>query len=387
MIQIIDKSQCTGCEACLSICLVNAIEMQEDEEGFRYPKVDEEKCIHCNKCNSVCPMYSNCIGEIRDNGSFDTQFYAGQLYDEDVLTEVSSGGAFWGLAQAVINLGGVVYGAAQEDVDYIYHIRTETLEETKSVRRSKYFQSHIGDSFRNVEQDLKYGKMVLFVGTGCQIAGLINYLGRQYDKLYTCDVVCHGVPSMLVWRSYRSEKEEKENKQITELIFRDKSAGWSHNQYKITYADGTTEFARSSYQTFHAGYLQGLFYRPSCPTCKFAKLPRFSDITLADYWKYNGPLLEKGDLGISLIVVNSIRGKELLSKAEKYIQLEKTSRELALESCRHLTLPPRENPNRKKFFEELYKNGYYSAAEKYINLEKPSAVKNKIKKLFRIGDK
>ena len=266
MIEIIDKRKCTGCGACVNACPLQIVSLSDDTEGFSYPKVDKEKCINCRLCEKSCPMLKE-ITSLNRKGSQYPLFYAGQLKCKKDLMDVSSGGAFWAFAKTIIDNGGIVYGAVQDDVDVITHVRSDDFEGIKRMRRSKYFQSNTGLTFHQVKEDLKNGKIVLYSGTGCQIAGLISFLGREYENLYTCDVVCHGVPSRNVWKTYREEKEKREGKRITGLVFRDKSIGWSKNQYKITFQDGSVEKERSTMQLFHAGYLRGLFYRPSCGSC------------------------------------------------------------------------------------------------------------------------
>lgn len=366
MIEIKDKKGCTGCGACLNACPYDLISLREDEEGFVYPLVDINRCVNCHLCENACPM-------LRDRGDICMvypeypQFFAGQLKNKEDLLEVSSGGAFWAFALAVIEVGGVVYGAIQEDVDHVFHAKAECLDDIKKFRRSKYFQSDTGITFRQVKEDLDKGRTILYSGTGCQIAGLKGYLNKEYDNLYTCEVVCHGVPSRRVWNAYRQEKEKKEGKRIIDLVFRDKTAGWSHNQYKITYEDGSVEKEASTQQLFHAGYLRGLFYRPSCSNCRFAALPRVADISLADYWKYEGLFCKfDNDLGVSLITVNNEKGNKLLHHCTKYLEIETTRRELALSSCKHLQEHPLESPNREEFFKSLNNTGFHKAAEKYI---------------------
>lgn len=388
MIEIKDKRACTGCGACTNACPRHIITMDEDSDGFIYPKVKVEDCIECHLCEKSCPM----LKERKDVcTSYDNYpvFYAGQLKDKDNLMEVSSGGAFWAFSKTVIDNGGIVYGAVQTDVDNIYHQRAETLEEIRAIRRSKYFQSDTKLTFAQVKADLKDGKNVLYSGTGCQIAGLKTYLGKEYDNLITCDVVCHGVPSRIVWKTYRKEKEEREGKIIKDLVFRDKSAGWSHNQYKITYQDGSVEKEASTQQLFHAGYLQGLFYRPSCGVCRFASLPRVADVTLADYWLYQGRFRQPGnDLGVSLITVNSNQGQRLLDASVKYLDIELTEQIKALASCRHLDEHPSENPDRENFFKLFNEAGYYVAATKYItSAGNTNLVKRVARKLWRIINK
>ncbi len=377
MIAINNPRKCSGCGACVNICPKDAISLQEDEEGFIYPHVNKSNCINCGFCEKVCPFQNKTSQKSDNTDSTYPVFYAGQLNNKEELFEVSSGGAAWALVKTILAEGGIIYGAEQKNVDIIEHVRADNITKAKKLRRSKYLQSNTRNTFVEVKKDLEEGKVVLYCGTGCQIAGLLSFLCKPYNNLYTCDVVCHGVPSQKVWRQYREEKEKKEGKRIVDLVFRDKSGGWQNNQYKITYDDGSIEKEKSTKHPFHAGYLSGLFYRPSCGICRFAALPRLSDLTLADFWKYEGKLFDNNkNLGVSLITVNSKKGASLLEKSKEYMSTEKTSKELALSSCHHLNNCPYENPCRSDFFIFFNKNGYGKATEKYI-LKK----ENKIEKI------
>ena len=64
-INIISEDVCTGCGACNNCCPVDAIEMLEDQEGFKYPNIDMDKCISCGKCKKVCPMNGDIIDNTR----------------------------------------------------------------------------------------------------------------------------------------------------------------------------------------------------------------------------------------------------------------------------------------------------------------------------------
>lgn len=372
MINVLDKSRCCGCTACMDACNHNAIQMKEDDYGFAFPSIDLNKCIDCGQCDMVCP-YSLGNEKKWQYDSYEKPiFYAGQLKSKDDLQSVSSGGACWAIVQTVIREGGVCYGAIQQELDKIVHVRVDTIESAKRLRRSKYLQSDTRNVFKNVKLDLKEGKTVLFCGTGCQVAALNTFLGKAYSNLYTCDVVCHGVPSQKVWRKYREEKEKMVGKRMTGLVFRNKNKGWSHNQYEIIYEDGSSEYENSTSHLFHAGYLNGLFYRSSCGSCLFSKIPRVSDISFADFWKYQGNLHStSNDVGVSLIAVNTPKGLSLLGLSSDFLVVEKTEDTLALSSCRHMDECPVENPERDAFFRLFLKKGYHKAIKKYLKLESP----------------
>lgn len=389
MIKITDKRKCSGCLSCVNTCPLDAIKIQDDEEGFCYPIVNERICIQCGKCNDACPYGKINHGVSVENMEWKTRFFAAQLRNKDELFQVSSGGVFWALAQCILQDGGIVYGAVQDEIGKVRHLRAETIADAKKIRRSKYLQSDVGKCYRHVREDLRQGGTVLFSGTGCQIAGLYGYLGRSYDKLYTCEVVCHGVPSKKVWESYQKEKEIMVGSPMKDIVYRDKSLGWSRNHYKITFDNGFVEHKPSELHVFHAGYLQGLFYRPSCGVCPFASIPRVADLTLADYWSYKGRLRPRGeDVGVSLVVINNLQGESLFTKSKYLLSIDPTDKQTAIASCRHLTHSPLENVNRKKFIDLVMNEGYYSAARKYIDFSQDinlwRRIKDKIKLLIKL---
>lgn len=369
MIKIKEKKNCAGCGACVSICPAQAIEYTYDDEGFNYPRVDMHKCIECNLCENICPWTSERFMDRQQ--PLGPIFYSAQLKDTKQLDMVSSGGAAWALATYIISLGGVVYGACQDQVDHIFHVRSETVEEITRIQKSKYLQSDIGNCYIKAKEDLDEGRKVLFTGTGCQIAGLKAYLINEYDNLITAEVVCHGVPSPLVWKSYRQENEEIQKAKMEDLVFRDKSAGWDNNQYKIVYSNGQVVKEDSSINPFHRGYLFGLYSRPSCGNCKFNLLPRVADFTFADYWNYNGKGLEKTrSLGVSLVAVNTLIAEEIINELKCILVIEETTMESALSSCRQMNHAPLQSKKRSKFWDQYRKQGFYSAWSIYIREKK-----------------
>ena len=195
-IKLAEKHICTGCAACYSVCPVQCISMKEDAEGFLFPIIDEEKCTKCSLCEKTC------LSIMQGKERKPLNVYAAKNPNEEIRKESSSGGIFTLLAEHVINKGGVVFGARFNEDWEVIHDYTETVKGLAAFRGSKYVQSRIGDMYKTAKDFLEKDRNVLFSGTPCQIAGLKAFLRKDYDNLLTVDLVCHGVPSPLVWKRY-----------------------------------------------------------------------------------------------------------------------------------------------------------------------------------------
>lgn len=326
MISITQKQDCCGCNACAQICPKQCITMQEDDEGFLYPRVDTENCVDCHLCERICPVSNH--GTERKP----LKVYAAINKDEEVRKQSSSGGIFTALAEQVIKQGGVVFGARFDEQWQVKHDYTETMEGLAAFRGSKYVQSRIGNSYQEAEQFLKVGRKVLFSGTPCQIAGLRNYLRKEYDNLLTVDFICHGVPSPMVWRRYLKEEVARqcdrknsvlshpiheEDVLVEGISFRDKTMGWKKFSFALTLSttNGSgdkIQFCSCSPMTkneYLRGFMSNVYLRPSCYSCAFKCLKSKSDITLGDFWNirlYNKHLDD--NQGLSLMLLNNSRG-------------------------------------------------------------------------------
>ena len=380
MITLFEKKQdCCGCTACKTICTVSAITMRADEEGFLYPEIDKTLCIECGRCNSVCAFQTNGVKE----NNYQQQIYAMKIKDDKVRKKSSSGGAFTAISDVILENDGSVYGAAH-DVDLsTMHIRATDANARDRCRGSKYVQSDMRDNFRLIEEDLKAGKEVLFTGTPCQTAGLISYLtfaGCAIDNLYTADLICHGVPSPLIFRDCLSFIEQKAKKQIREYLHRPKGTpDWPNNE-KIIFEDGTFDEKSRLVRLWRTLFYSVAFHRPSCLICKYTNILRYGDVTIADFWGIEHSMPEfKDESGVSLIFINSKKGEVLFDQIKDKILYRKSS----IENCRpyqqNLQGPSICHINRDDCWKLYHKHGFPAIAKKYGGYNKRTIIKEYIK--------
>ena len=338
MINIIDKNKCCGCSACVQACPKQCISFDEDEQGFRYPLVDKEHCIDCGLCEKVCP----CLNQNEPRKPL--KVYAAINPNEEIRMQSSSGGVFTMLAETTIAEGGVVFGARFDENWEVIHDYTETYEGLEAFRGSKYVQSRIGETYKQTREFLKAGRKVLFSGTSCQIIGLKKFLRKEYDNLKTVDVVCHGVPSPLVWREYLKELQSrpqgavgentvllslKEIPIITGISFRDKSTGWRKYGFVVRgksalKADQNSVLTSYNDVVLHEtvdknlymqGFINNLIIRPSCFACPAKQGRCHSDFSLADFWAFKvyTPHLND-DKGITLLYAHTENALNAISR-------------------------------------------------------------------------
>lgn len=349
MISISDKTKCCGCEACAQVCPVTCISMELDEEGFRYPEVDRSICIDCGLCEATCPerspVYPLCEA---------SSFYAAYSNDFDYRACSSSGGLFYELAKQVISDGGIVCGAAYDEQFQVYHKCVGSLVELKSLLGSKYVQSRIGDSFRQVRDCLEEGRKVIFAGTECQVAGLKKFLDKNYEELLTVGLVCHGVPSLNAWKSYLGSFENHDC--LSAINMRDKSSGWSNYNYswKLIYKDGTERTFSQRDVSYMTGFVADYYLRPSCYGCSFKGLARSSDLTLGDFWGIweSNPDMDD-DKGTSLVVVHTEKGSLELEMIQDNLHWKEVSADDALKQNPSIMTSACLSPKREEFFELL----------------------------------
>ncbi len=346
------KKDCTGCASCANSCPVKAISMVPNKEGFLFPKIAYESCINCGKCLLKCPIENRPV----DNEMTPT-IYAAYASDE-IRRRASSGGIFTVLAEYVISNGGKVCGAVfDDDFKGVHHTIVDKIEDLEPLKESKYVQSSIGNVYGEIQSFLQEGQMVLFSGCGCQVAGLKNFLGKEYDNLITVDILCHGAPSPKAFRKYVDSVvlHDRKDDKIVDFSFRRKDAwGWSHSIYAKL--ESGYEYSKAKTQSsWYPSFINILNCRESCGNCQFNKLPRQGDITLGDFWGIDalGPNWNDGR-GASIITLNSQKAGRVYSEIEcKLDKSEKITLDIARGKNGNLVGSSKSHKERKRFFELL----------------------------------
>lgn len=342
---------CSGCSACYNICPINAISMQENDEGFLYPVIDEDKCTNCGLCAKNCPA----INPIYKNNKKPKCFAV--MANDEIRYNSSSGGVFPVLAHYFLDKGNYVAGAVWNKDGSVKHIVSNKKEDIEAMRGSKYLQSSIGDCYREIKNILNLDKKVLFTGTPCQVAGLYAYLKKEYENLYTVEIICHGTPSPKVFKKYLDETLAV-NESFINTSFRNKINGWSHKHIVTTETNLRTFDTPIKEHPFSQAFLKDLCLRNSCGECRFNRIPRQADITTGDFWgvwKFNKKLDDTK--GTSIIFVNSKKGKYIFSKLKKEFKLVKpVPFKMAIKGNPNMVKPTKPHSKRKDFMELINKH-------------------------------
>lgn len=376
-----DKSMCSGCAACQQACPAGALTMVTDEEGFLFPDKDLSTCIECGLCERICPFSSP------DYSNFEKPaIFATYLRQQNERERSSSGGLFYLIAEHVIENGGTVYGAALDENLQCHHQKAGSIRELRPLRSSKYVQSAIEDVYIQVKQDLKEGRLVYFSGTPCQVAGLKAFLRKKYNNLVTSDLICHGVPNQMLFNDHLQYLENKTGKKVVAYKFRD-DENWGGCESAF-YADSQTPVKLPGYHSspFLYGFIKGMTFRYSCYNCKFARLPRQGDITLADFW---GVLDVFPDIdvngGVSMISVNSELGSKIWNSVKEKTVYRESTVDIAARNHNFTKVSPMP-PERADVYRIVREKGYPFAARTIfrapVRLKASFAIKAFIRRLF-----
>lgn len=379
MIQSDIQNNCCGCGVCEVICPVQAITLRQDSEGFYKPFINEDQCIGCTKCIKSC-CYKKRLDTSIKSHNFKQECYAVKHKEGEVLIQSQSGGAFSAISDEILSKNGIIYGAAIEKDFSVAHRRAANKMERDYMRGSKYVQSDMHSCLYQMEQDLKNSKKVLFTGTACQCDAVGLHFSEYKESLILCDIICHGVPSPMVWKDYLIFKERQKRGKVEKVIFRDSAKfGWHDNQETL-FINGRQFSGRNYASLFYSNYC----LNNSCYTCPYATKQRISDITLGDFWGIENIIEDaKNDTtGISMLIVNSKKGKMLLDQIKKNLIINDCTNENWLTQM-NLKKPTDKPLNRENFWKDYEKHGMGYMLSKYGAFSLRNRIKQKLFFVFR----
>lgn len=386
--KILSKKLCIGCGNCANICSFKAINMKLDEEGFSYPIVDSNKCMDCSLCREVCPIIN--INSIQIT-SHNIQTFCGYFLDEKKLLRSTSGGAASAFSESIIEIGGVVYGTSYDKTfTKAYIKRANTIEELESLKGSKYIQNTKNNVFIEIQQLLKNGTIVLFIGTPCDIGALLSFIKEDFPNLYTIELICMGPTSYRVSYDYIKTIESKHKSQVIDFILRYKKNSWENNYIRAELENGDCFMERFDFSDYTRGF--ALLGRPSCYNCVFKGDRRVADITVGDFWGANKKHPHYNKNGMSIIFVHNNKGNELLSNLSSFALYEESA-EFAIKNNPRIDTSRKLTEARQKFSNDLQKYNLEFACKnsktisykimKTVERLLPISIKHKLKPLVR----
>lgn len=382
MIGNIEKKSCTGCKMCADICPVDAISFTQDNEGFWYPSVNMDTCLECGLCDKRCPSLNN--KEI--NGTSDPNVYSAWSKDDEVRITSTSGGIFWTIAKKFIDLGGIVFGSAYgNDWKSAYHTVAKNEKDLYKLKGSKYFQSDTEGVYKKVKEELDNGVKVLFCGTPCQNAALISYLDKQFENLYLMDFICRSINSPKAFSAYISELEEQFSSCAKEVHLKNKKNGWQSLASQVKFENGEESILDKENDWWVKGFIYNdLYTRESCFHCPYKVLPRISsDITIGDFWGIKGQTSEDLFKGISVMLINTEKGKQLLESAEDDLIIRSHTIDEVKAGNPALYKNPIRSNKQDKFFELLEKHPFSFCVKQCTKLSLFQKLKKVIKKILK----
>lgn len=376
MEQLIEKKRCSGCTVCFNVCPKNAISMEEDKDGFKYPVIDEKKCINCGLCMRKCPVLNK-----QKNESLNLCFVGFNKNKESCMEKASSGSIFELIANYVLDQNGVVIGAAFDENNKLIHMAIDNKKDLIKLKGSKYLQSDLNDIFKYIKEIINERK-VLFVGTPCQVSGIKSYI--KSDNLICIDVVCHGVPTPKLFKKYIEELENQNDDKVNEYNFRDKTTGWDTYSNNIKFKNKEIKMLHNE-NPYMQLFLSDIALRKSCYNCNFKLGNKYSDITLGDFWgvkNYYPEMYNKN--GVSAIIINTEVGRNIFSIIKEDIVYKECKLEEIIAGNPSIKISGKEPKNRDVFFNEIETKSINELAvkykKKYSFIQK---IKNKLKKLKR----
>ena len=375
------KDDCCGCKACASVCPQNAITFLPDEYGFEYPRIDAEKCIECGQCVKACDFKKS--GDKGVAMHKPLEGYAARHIEKDVYATSTSGGVFTALAEWVLERDGYVYGCVYDEDMRPIHIEANNIEKVASMRGSKYVQSDVGSIYQRVKQRLNEGKRVLFTGAPCQVAGLYAYLGNMdRERLLTVDIVCHGIPSPLVFQKYMDYLGDKYHKKVNRFQFRNKMHGWERPTIVVGFEDGSAKHWSIVKDLYYEAFGHSLLQRPSCFQCKYATGNRVGDITIGDFWGWKKANLQmSAKEGVNCCLLNTEKSKEVFSQL--HLNTNKVTVDSIIRGNYHLRARSKMRPEWKVVMDTIVNDGFARYAVRFRKTHLITMAKAYIKRIVK----
>ena len=386
MIQIQNKVDCCGCNACGDACPKQAITFKTDNEGFWYPEVNMQKCIDCHLCEKVCPVIN--AQELKQNEYDVPKCIVANHKNIEVRFDSTSGGMFTAYADWAFKNGYYVGGAIWTEEFGAKNYITNDKDELVKLRNTKYFQSDAQGFYAQVKKLLNDGEKVLICNLPCQIAALKSFLRKDYENLITIDLFCRGINSPMVFRKFLDSLEKQYNSKVVYIKPKSKDLGWHNLTLKIVFANGKTYYGTRDMDFFTKAFLgSNCITRPSCYDCKFKGFPRIADISIGDFWRV-GNVKTKAtalddNLGTSAILVNSKKGEELMQNISKKLQMEEESLDVIIAGNKALVESiGKEKVDRKIFYDKINNEDFINVVE-YLFPNKLSA-KDKLRNIVKV---
>lgn len=358
MKEVVSEKDCTACYACQNKCPKHCIEVKKGKNDTLYAQIEEKECIDCKNCIKVCPIQN----PVMLNEPI--KVYAAWSKNDEIRRTSSSGGIAAQLYRSCIRKNWLVVGTKFDSEFNLNYVLTDSMEEVEQFKGSKYVQSQVNNIYSKVKENLENGRNILFIGLPCHIAGLKNYLNKDYDNLLTVDLVCHGVSPSGYLKEHIKYLETQLKQKIERITFREE------NEYALRAYTGNKKIydKKGSLDFYYRGFLVGLFYRESCYNCKYANAKRVSDITLGDFWGLGSevPFHESTKDGVSLMLINTTKGEAILeSMKEEFFLCQRTIEE-AIKQNKQLQSPSKRDKNYTRFKKYKQKYNFEQTAKKIL---------------------
>lgn len=381
MVESIGKNKCTGCKMCADVCPQNAISFETDEYGFWYPKVNDN-CVKCGSCLKKCPS-------VCENLNMNKKPVVYSVWSKNERTRITStsGGAFWEIAIQFLTDGGVVVGSRYtSDWKAAEHIIARNVSELEQIKGSKYFQSDTCGIYKKVKVELDKGTKVLFCGTPCQIAAIKSFLGKEYANLYLLDFICRSINSPKAFRAYIDELEDTYKSKVAKVHLKNKKYGWESLASQVKFENGEELIKDKNSDWWVKGFIYNdLYTRESCFFCRYKVLPRVnSDITIGDFWGIKGQTKEDMFKGISVMLVNTEKGRQIFEKCNRALDFKIHSLNEVIPGNPALLNNPTKTKKQKAFFELLKSYPFSYSVKKCIRVSILSRLKSVIAKIIRL---